>query len=53
EATSWDVQAGHHCIGCSEPRFWDAFGPLYSREFPHKFYENYAFIGEGKANPED
>lgn len=51
DATSWDVQAGHHCIGCSEPRFWDAFAPLYSSEFPKKFYEDYAFIGEGKAVP--
>ena len=24
--TSWPVEAGHGCIGCSEPRFWDAGG---------------------------
>lgn len=24
--TSWPVQAGHGCIGCSEPNFWDNFG---------------------------
>ena len=24
EGTSWPVEAGHGCIGCSEPRFWDA-----------------------------
>ncbi len=26
--TSWPIQAGHGCIGCSEPDFWDAMGPL-------------------------
>ena len=24
--TSWPVRAGHGCIGCSEPDFWDSFG---------------------------
>ncbi len=27
--TSWPVQAGHPCIGCSEPHFWDAMSPFY------------------------
>jgi len=26
--TSWPVQAGHGCIGCSEPDFWDVMGPF-------------------------
>ncbi len=29
EGTSWPVQAGHPCIGCSEPDFWDNFTPFY------------------------
>lgn len=29
--TSWPVAAGHGCVGCSEPAFWDAMGPLYQR----------------------
>jgi len=29
EGTSWPVQAGHPCIGCSEPDFWDRFTPFY------------------------
>jgi len=29
--TSWPVQAGHGCIGCTMPRFWDAMGPAYAR----------------------
>ena len=29
--TSWPVGAGHGCIGCSEPEFWDANTPFYSR----------------------
>lgn len=24
--TSWPIQAGHGCIGCSEPDFWDTMG---------------------------
>lgn len=27
--TSWPVQAGHPCIGCSEPDFWDEMSPFY------------------------
>lgn len=27
--TNWPVQAGHPCIGCSEPDFWDKFTPFY------------------------
>lgn len=26
--TSWPIQAGHGCIGCSEPGFWDTMGPF-------------------------
>jgi quinone-reactive Ni/Fe-hydrogenase small subunit len=26
--TSWPIQAGHGCIGCSEPNFWDTMGPF-------------------------
>ncbi|MGC9195201.1 MAG: hydrogenase small subunit [Syntrophobacteraceae bacterium] len=29
EATSWPVQAGHPCIGCSEPDFWDKSAPFF------------------------
>ncbi|GBE04123.1 quinone-reactive Ni/Fe-hydrogenase small chain precursor [bacterium BMS3Abin09] len=31
EGTSWPVQAGHGCIGCAEPNFWDSMGPIYKR----------------------
>ncbi len=31
EGTSWPVQAGHGCIGCSEPAFWDKMTPFYKR----------------------
>ena len=27
--TSWPVQAGHPCIGCSQPDFWDQMTPFY------------------------
>ncbi|WP_238700270.1 hydrogenase small subunit [Helicobacter jaachi] len=26
--TSWPVRAGHGCIACSEPDFWDSFGHI-------------------------
>lgn len=26
--TSWPIQAGHGCIGCSEPNFWDTMRPF-------------------------
>jgi [NiFe] hydrogenase small subunit len=29
EGTSWPVEAGHPCIGCSEPGFWDEMTPFF------------------------
>jgi [NiFe] hydrogenase small subunit len=29
DGTSWPVQAGAPCIGCSQPDFWDNFTPFY------------------------
>lgn len=31
DGTSWPVAAGHGCIGCAAPRFWDAMSPFYRR----------------------
>ncbi len=30
-ATSWPIGAGHGCIGCTEPHFWDTMTPFYTR----------------------
>ncbi|MDD6181510.1 MAG: hydrogenase small subunit [Desulfovibrionaceae bacterium] len=30
--TNWPVGAGHPCIGCSEPDFWDQMTPFYSNK---------------------
>lgn len=30
QGTSFPMQAGHPCIGCSEPGFWDTMTPFYS-----------------------
>ncbi len=30
-ATSWPVKAGHGCLGCASPRFWDTRSPFYQR----------------------
>ncbi|HVZ47823.1 MAG TPA: hydrogenase small subunit [Gemmatimonadaceae bacterium] len=29
--TSWPIGAGHPCIGCTEPFFWDTMTPFYGR----------------------
>lgn len=29
--TSWPIGAGHPCIGCTEPQFWDTMTPFYTR----------------------
>lgn len=29
DGTNWPIGAGHPCIGCSEPNFWDAKAPFY------------------------
>jgi [NiFe] hydrogenase small subunit len=29
--TSWPIQAGHPCIGCSQPGFWDKMSPFYKQ----------------------
>ena len=29
DGTSWPVEAGHPCIGCSQPDFWDKMSPFY------------------------
>ncbi|RME68477.1 MAG: twin-arginine translocation signal domain-containing protein [Nitrospirae bacterium] len=31
EGTSWPIGAGHGCIGCAEPNFWDKMSPFYKR----------------------
>lgn len=28
--TSWPVQAGHGCIGCTSPHFWDTMSPFHA-----------------------
>jgi NiFe hydrogenase small subunit HydA len=28
DAISWPIMAGHGCIGCTEPAFWDTMAPL-------------------------
>jgi [NiFe] hydrogenase small subunit len=32
DGISWPVQAGHPCVGCSEPGFWDDMTPFYGEE---------------------
>lgn len=30
-STNWPIGAGHPCIGCTEPHFWDTMTPFYGR----------------------
>ena len=30
-STNWPIGAGHGCVGCSEPFFWDTMTPVYGR----------------------
>ena len=34
ESTNWPIGAGHGCVGCAEPAFWDTMTPFYDR-LPH------------------
>jgi quinone-reactive Ni/Fe-hydrogenase small subunit len=43
--TSWPVQAGHGCIGCSEPDFWDSMAP-FEKPAADKLYQS-VFGGMG------
>jgi len=49
--TSWPVQAGHGCIGCSEPDFWDTMGP-FERPLDDHLYQS-VFAGEGADRTAD
>ncbi len=31
EGVNWPVGAGHGCVGCAEPAFWDKMTPFYKR----------------------
>jgi hydrogenase small subunit len=31
DGVSWNVRAGHGCIGCFAPNFWDGYSPAYRR----------------------
>jgi [NiFe] hydrogenase small subunit len=46
DKTSWPVLAGHPCIGCSEPNFWDTMTPFYQEDEEHDEHDSYAGSGE-------
>ena len=31
DGTSWPIGAGHGCVACASPRFWDTMSPFYDR----------------------
>ncbi|RDU71948.1 Ni/Fe hydrogenase [Helicobacter aurati] len=48
--TSWPIGAGHGCIGCSEPKFWDTMSPF---EVPLGNRYQTAFRGAGADKTAD
>lgn len=47
--TSWPIQAGHGCIGCSEPNFWDTMSP-FEEPLGNKLYQtSYNGLGADKT----
>ncbi|MBE0490951.1 MAG: hydrogenase small subunit [Sulfurospirillum sp.] len=48
--TSWPIQAGHGCIGCSEPSFWDTMGP-FEEPLGDRLYQT--IFGEGADKTAD
>ncbi|PAF46648.1 Ni/Fe hydrogenase [Helicobacter sp. 12S02634-8] len=47
--TSWPIQAGHGCIGCSEPNFWDTMSPFEEPIGNRLFHTSYDGIGADKT----
>jgi hydrogenase small subunit len=47
QGTSWPVESGHGCLGCSEPNFWDAGGFYQALSIPEHNVSEY--IGYGVA----
>lgn len=47
--TSWPIQAGHGCIGCSEPNFWDTMSPFEEPIGNKMFRTSYDGIGADKT----
>ncbi len=43
--TSWPVQVGHGCIGCSEPDFWDKMGPFESPLADRLYHSVFSGLG--------
>jgi len=48
DKTSWPVLAGHPCIGCSEPGFWDTMTPFYREGEEHE--ESYSHGDSRESN---
>ena len=46
--TSWPVQAGHGCIGCSEPDFWDTMGTFHE-PLGNRLYQTLFGVGADKT----
>lgn len=46
--TSWPVQAGHGCVGCSEPDFWDAMGTFHE-PLGNRLYQTLFGVGADKT----
>ena len=47
--TSWPIQAGHGCIGCSEPNFWDTMSPFEEPLANRNLHTSFGGLGADKT----
>ncbi|MDD2448719.1 MAG: hydrogenase small subunit [Sulfurimonas sp.] len=45
QGTSWPVQAGHGCMGCSEPDFWDKMGIVHEPLGDRLYHTTFGGLG--------
>ncbi|MDD3834893.1 MAG: Ni/Fe hydrogenase, partial [Sulfurimonas sp.] len=45
QGASWPVQAGHGCMGCSEPDFWDKMGIVHEPLGDRLYHTTFGGLG--------
>lgn len=45
QGTSWPIQAGHGCMGCSEPDFWDTMGTVHEPLANRLYHTTFGGLG--------
>ena len=45
QGTSWPIQSGHGCMGCSEPDFWDTMGVIHEPLANRLYHTTFGGLG--------